>query len=118
MPAAVGQLHRLPSHAHLAACYSTSPIPMGRLLSSVYHCHQHIYHGCTFYQKMLHRTDLTAHFVNKSDVPRNYNDHRESTMKLHIYWTLPDFMTLGLYSYADMRRIYQRTIYNIKAFNG
>lgn len=61
LPAAVGQLHRLPSHAHFATCYSTSPIPMGRLPSSVYHYHQHIYHGHIFYQKMLHRTDLIAH---------------------------------------------------------
>lgn len=30
MPAAVGQLHRLPSHTHYAACYSTSPISMGK----------------------------------------------------------------------------------------
>lgn len=30
MPVAVGQLHRLPSHAHYATCYSTSPISMGK----------------------------------------------------------------------------------------
>ena len=52
MPAAVGQLHRLPSHTHYAVCYSTSPIPMGRLPSSVYHYNQHTYHCRIFYQKI------------------------------------------------------------------
>lgn len=48
MPAAVGQLHRLHSHAHFAACYSTSPISMGSLLSRVYHYHRQTDLRCSF----------------------------------------------------------------------
>ena len=39
-------------HTHFAICYSTSPIPMGRLPSSVYHYHQHTYHCRISYQLM------------------------------------------------------------------
>ena len=57
MPAAVGQLHRLPSHMHSTICYSTSPILMGKPFRGVSLSRQGTssLKGCT--TSPTHRTD-------------------------------------------------------------
>lgn len=105
MPAAAGQLHRLPSHTHFAVCYSTSPISMGRLPSSVYHYNQYTYHCRIFYQKIRYIEQILL-LVLLFGVSKDQS-HRKSTMELHVHRTLPGFMTQMLYSCSNMRRIYQ-----------
>ena len=55
--------------------------------------------------------------ICKSDVSEEWI-HRGATMKLHIYWTLPDFMTQVLCSYAIYAAYLSRYSIYRKAFIG